>query len=156
MKWTALTRHRAGTTFVLVFFLVFLVLSGILALEAVRVYESIDTRAADTHTRSVPLDYLAGAARRADAQGGVEIVTLSDDTTALLARENGIDWLYFCRDGYLYKQNSAKNVATAERLCTAGSLRLRLVGGLIRADYVAPDGGRETLFLSPRTTGGAP
>lgn len=156
MKWTAITRHRAGTTFVLVFFLVFLALGCILAFEAVRVYEGIDARATDTHTRSVPLDYLTGAARRADAQDGLDIVTLSDGTSALLARENDIDWLYFCRDGYLYKQNSAKNVATAERLCTAGSLRLRFVGGLIRADYVAPDGGRETLFLSPRTTGGAP
>ena len=36
MKWTAITRHRAGTTFVLVFFLVFLVLGSVLALEAVR------------------------------------------------------------------------------------------------------------------------
>ena len=60
----------------------------------------------------MPLDYLTGAARRADAQDGLDIVTLSDGTSALLARENDIDWLYFCRDGYLYKQNSAKNVAT--------------------------------------------
>ena len=43
-----------------------------------------------------------------------------------------------------------------ERLCAAGSLRLRWVGRLIRADYTAPDGVRATLLLKPRAGGVAP
>lgn len=156
MKWTSITRHRAGTTFVLVFFLIFVVCSGLLALETVRVYRAIDTRAASTHVQAVPLEYLIGAARRADAQNGLALVTLNDDaTTALQAQESGVNWLYYTKSGYLYKQNAAKNEATAERLCVAGVLRLRLVNGIIRADYTAPDGSRETLLLSPRAAGGA-
>lgn len=156
MRPSAITRHRAGTTFVLVFFLVFTVLCGLLGAKALRVYEGIDARAESTHARAVPLDYLAGAARRADAAGGLAVVPLEGGGTALRARENGTDWLYFCRDGYLYKQNAAKNAATAERLCTAGSLRLREIHGLVRADYTAPDGNRETLLLAARAEGGAP
>ena len=156
MKWTAITRHRAGTTFVLIFFLVFTALSGVLLAEAVRVYRGIDGRADDTHSRSVPPTYLAGAARRADTRDGLGIVILDDGTHALRARENGRNWLYLCREGYLYKQREGKPDDTAERLCAAGSLRLRQVNGLIRADYTAPDGGRATLLLEPRAGGGMP
>lgn len=155
VKWTAITRHRAGTTFVLAFFLVFALLNGILLAEAVRVYHGIDGRADDTHTRSVPLTYLAGAARRADTEGGLGIAVLEDGAHALRAYENGKAWLYLCRGGYLYKQIEGKPEDTAERLCAAGSLRLRWVGRLIRADYTAPDGGRATLLLKPRAGGGA-
>ena len=156
MKWTIITRHRAGTTFVLLFFLLFAALSGALLTRAVRVYHGIDERAGQTHMRTTPLSYLAGAARRADAGDGVSIAWLSDGSTALHARENGSDWLYFCRDGYLYKKKDGKPDQSAERLCAAGSLRLRETGGLLRADYTAPDGSRASLLLCPRSGGGTP
>lgn len=156
MKWTAITRHRAGTTFVLVFFLIFAVCSGILLVEAVRVYRGIDSRADDTHTSMVPLTYLSGAARRADATDGLDIIILEDGTHALRVREHGRLWLYLCREGYLCKQRVGKPDDTAERLCAAGSLRLRWVNGLIRADSIAPDGSRSTLLLQPRAEGGTP
>ena len=154
MKWSAFRRHRAATTFVLLFFLVFAALGSVLAAEAIRVYESIDARADDTHAQAVPLDYLAGAARRADAGGRLAVTQLTDGGTALLAPEDGTDWLYYCRDGYLYKQDASRSAASAERLCQAGTLRLRDLDGLIRADYTAPDGGKETLLLYPRSAGG--
>lgn len=153
MKWTTLARHRAGTTFVLIFFVIFAAFCGVLAVKAVAVYEGIDQRATDTHSRLVPLDYLAGVARRADQIQGLSVVQMTDGTTALQARENGVDWLYFCRDGYLYKQDAAKSVATAERLCQAGSLHIRQLDRLIRADYTAPDGSKQTLLLAPRAAG---
>lgn len=156
MKWTVITRHRAGTTFVLLFFLLFAALSGALLTGAARVYRGIDERAGQTHERTTPLACLAGAARRADAGDGVGIVSLSDGSAALRARENGADWLYFCRDGYLYKKKDGKPDRTAERLCAAGSLRLRETGGLLRADYTAPDGSRASLLLCPRSGGGTP
>ena len=49
-----------------------------------RVYRAIDTRAASTHVQAVPLEYLIGAARRADAQNGLALVTLNDDSTTAL------------------------------------------------------------------------
>lgn len=156
MKWTAIARHRAGTTFVLVFFLVFAVLSGFLAADAVRVYRGIDRRADSTHSRAAALLYLSGAARRADTANGLGITALEDGTHALAVREGGKVWLYFCRDGALYKQAQDAPDSAAEPLCAAGSLRLRRVRGLLRADYTAPDGSRAVLLLAPRSAGGAP
>ncbi|MBS7225410.1 MAG: hypothetical protein KH050_08730 [Clostridiaceae bacterium] len=154
MKWTAITRHRAGTTFVLIFFLTFALLSGALLVQSVRVYRSIDRRADDTHSTAIPLTYLSGAARRADTENGLDIVIQPDGAHALRAREQGKTWLYLCRDGYLYKQIEGKPAETAERLCKAGSLRLRRVNGVIRADYTAPNGSRSTLLLGLRAAGG--
>lgn len=154
MKWTAIARHRAGTTFVLTFFVVFAVLSGILVADAVQVYRDIDLRADSTHGRAVALLYLSGAARRADAAPSITV--LEDGAHALIVRENGVDWQYLCRDGYLYKQRQGAPQRSAERLCAAGSLRLRHLREVIRADYVAPDGSRATLLLSAPGAGGAP
>lgn len=156
MKWTAITRHRAGTTFVLVFFLTFVLCSGALLAQSVRVYRSIDRRADDTQSTAIPLTYLSGAARRADAQGGLDIAVQPDGIHALRVQEHGKTWLYYCMDGYLYKQIEGKPADTAERLCEAGSLRLRRINGTIRADYTAPNGSRSMLLLKPRAEGGAP
>ena len=119
------------------------------------VYRSIDRRADDTHSTAIPLTYLSGAARRADTENGLDIVIQPDGVHALRAREQGKTWLYLCRDGYLYKQIEGKPAETAERLCKAGSLRLRRVNGVIRADYTAPNGSRSTLLLGLRAAGGA-
>ena len=124
--------HQAGRTFVLAFFLTFTILGVLLTMQAVRVFRGIDQRAQDTHTRAVPLAYLTGAVRRAD----------------------GHTWLYVCRNGYLYKQGYGRDADTAERLCRAGTMRLRWLGGTICADYTAPDGGKMTLLLCQRGTGG--
>ena len=138
MKWTAITRHRAGTTFVLIFFLTFALLSGALLVQSVRVYRSIDRRAVSTHSTAIPLTSLSGAARRADTENGLDIVNSPDGVHALRAREQGKTWLYLCRDGYLYKQIEGKPAETAERLCKAGSLRLRRVNAASSARTIPP------------------
>lgn len=146
--------HQAGRTFVLAFFLTFTILGVLLTMQAVRVFHGIDQRALDTHTRAVPLAYLTGAVRRADATGGVGIAFLPDGEQALRTRENGHTWLYVCRNGYLYKQGYGRDADTAERLCRAGTMRLRWLGGTICVDYTAPDGGKATLLLCQRGIGG--
>lgn len=154
MKWVAFSRHRAGTTFVLAFFLVFVVLGGALGVEALRVYHGIDRRADDTHVRTTPLTCLSGAARRADIAGGMNVVELEDGTDALRTVESGKVWLYFSREGYLYRLAAGADEDSAERLCRAGGLQLKWVGQVIRADHTAPDGSRSALLLCPRSGGG--
>ena len=88
--------HQAGRTFVLAFFLTFTILGVLLTMQAVRVFHGIDQRALDTHTRAVPLAYLTGAVRRADATGGIGIAFLPDGEQALRTRENGHTWFYIC------------------------------------------------------------
>lgn len=156
MKWRIVRNpfHQIGRTFVLAFFLTFTVLGILLVMQAVQVFRGIDQRALDTHTRAVPLAYLTSAVRRADAAGEVGIAFLPEGEQALRVRENGHTWLYGCRDGYLYKQGYGRDADTAERLCRAGTLRLRWLGGTICADYTAPDGGKMTLLLCQRAAGG--
>ena len=151
MKWFTIVRHRAGTTFVLIFFSVFVLLSGLLVANAIEVYQGIDARADATHNRSIALMHLSGAARRADIPPSIAV--LEDGTTALAVREDGKDYYYLCREGYLYRQQANAKALRADRLCPAGSLLLKEVAGTIRADYLAPDGGRSTLLLYANALG---
>ena len=151
MKWTAITRHRAGTTFVLAFFMVFVLLGGCLCVGVVRVYQGIDSRAQGTFALMTPLEYLSGAVRRADTKDGLAVVSLPAGGTALSVKENDRTWLYFCREGYLYKQDSAKAAVTAERLCEADHLKFRVVQGMIRVECRTANGVQQSLLLSPRT-----
>lgn len=150
MRFPDIARHRAGATFVLIFFLVFAVSGGMLVVDAVYVYRGIDRRAESTAAYAAPLLYLTGAARRSDR--APQLIQLDEDTAALLVWEGGREVRYFCREGALYKQPA--DGSAEEWLCKAGTLRLRQFGEIIRADYIAPDGARTALLLGASGAGG--
>lgn len=151
MRISTITRHRAGTTFVFAFFIVFLICSGLLIPRIVNVYDAIIERAENTHKESIVLEYLIGAVRRADSKNNISITALSDATPALSITKDNITWLYYCRDGYLYIQNSRKSELSAERLCKAGIMRLYQQDGMILAQYISDNNNVENLILTPRT-----
>lgn len=150
MKISAITRHRAGTTFVFVFFLIFLLCSGLLIPKILNVYNGIINRADTTNNQSIVLEYLSGAIKRSDSANSISITSLNDSTPVLSVTQDNINWLYYCRDGYLYIQNARKSELTAERLCEAGNMRLSENDGMILVEYISPDNSINNLILTPR------
>lgn len=157
MRISSIIRHRAGTTFVFIFFLIFLVCSLFLIPSITNVYDGIINRSENTHNESIVLEHLLGAVKRADNQNSISITSLNDSTPALAITKNNITWLYYCRDGYLYIQNSRKSELYAERLCKAGIMHLYQKDNMILVEYVSQNNNVQNLILTPRTgiVGGA-
>ncbi len=156
MKMSTITRHRAGTTFVFVFFLIFLLCSGLLIPRILNVYDGIVNRADITNNESIVLEYLSGAVKRSDSSNSISITSLNDSTPVLSVTQDNTTWMYYCRDGYLYIQNARKSELTAERLCEAGNMWLSESNGMILVEYISPDNTMNNLILTPRCgiTGG--
>ena len=157
MRISAIIRHRAGTTFVFIFFLIFLLCSLLLIPRITNVYEGIITRADNTQSESIVLEHLLGAVKRADNQNSISVTSLADSTPALAITKNNITWLYYCKDGYLYIQNSRKTELYAERLCEAGIMYLSQKDNMISVEYISQNNNVQTLILTPRSgiVGGA-
>ena len=83
MRISSITRHRAGTTFVFIFFLIFLLCSLFLIPRIITVYDGIINRAENTHNEAIVLEHLIGAVKRADNKDSISVTTLDDSTPAL-------------------------------------------------------------------------
>ena len=151
MRISSITRHRAGTTFVFIFFLIFLLCSLFLIPRIITVYDGIINRAENTHNEAIVLEYLIGAIKRADNKDSISVTTLDDSTPALSITKNNVTWLYYCKDGYLYTQNSRKSELYAERLCKAGIMYLYQKDNMISVEYISENNNVQNIILTPRS-----
>lgn len=151
MRISSITRHRAGTTFVFIFFLIFLLCSLFLIPRIITVYDGIINRAEDTHNEAIVLEHLIGAVKRADNKDSISVTTLDDSTPALSITKNNVTWLYYCKDGYLYTQNSRKSELYAERLCKAGIMYLYQKDNMISVEYISENNNVQNIILTPRS-----
>lgn len=150
MRISSITRHRAGTTFVFVFFIVFLFCNILLVPKILNVYNGIYLRAQQTHAQTIALEYISGVLKRSDSFGSISVIALEDLTTALSVVKDGKTWLYYCKDGYLYVQNAKKSERSAERLCEAGKMHFSISNNMLSVQYLSPSNTLETLILTPR------
>lgn len=151
MRISSIIRHRAGTTFVFVFFIIFLLCSLLLIPRITNVYDGIIQRANDTQSESIALEHLLGAVKRADSQNSISITNLNDSIPALSITKGNTTWLYYCKDGYLYVQNARKSQLYAERLCEAGVMYLYQKENMILIEYISQNNNIQNLILTPRS-----
>lgn len=150
MKISSITRHRAGTTFVFIFFLIFLGLSLMLIPKILNVYNGITSRAYYMNVQSLALENISGAIKRADSKDSIKLTTLEDSTPALSITNSNICYLYYCKDGYLYKQNAKKTERSAERLCVAGIMRFSINQNSIIVEHILSDNQIKKMIITPR------